>query len=153
MIYFTADLHLGHKNIIKHCNRPFNTVEEMDEHLISMWISRVRQSDTVYIIGDMIFRSSDSPVCYLECLSGKKHLILGNHDKDWIKKIDLTAYFVSVERFIEISDGQHKMTLCHYPLMSWNHMSKGSYLIHGHVHNSQAGSYYDKEVLIASRLH
>ena len=142
MIFFTADLHLGHANIIKHCCRPFKTVEEMDEHLISTWNSHVRQNDTVHILGDLIFRSAESPEHYLDRLRGKKHLILGNHDKDWIKKTDLTKFFVTVERFAEISDGQHKMTLCHYPLMSWNHMAKGSYMIHGHIHNNREGSYF-----------
>jgi len=142
VIFFTADLHLGHANIIKHCDRPFSTVEEMDEHLISAWNSRVRQNDSVYILGDLIFRSSASPESYLGQLRGKKYLILGNHDKDWVKKADMTKHFVSMERFAEISDGQHKITLCHYPLMSWNHIAKGSYMIHGHIHNNRDAMYF-----------
>ena len=142
MIFFTADLHLGHKNIIKHCDRPFSSVEEMDEHLISAWNKSVRPNDSVYIIGDFIFRSSASPDSYLSRLRGKKHLILGNHDKDWVKKADMSGHFISVERFAEISDGQHKITLCHYPLMSWNHMAKGSYMIHGHIHNNREAFYF-----------
>jgi calcineurin-like phosphoesterase family protein len=70
LIFFTADLHLGHANIIKHCGSPFRTVEEMNEHLVSTWNSRVRQHDTVYIPGDMIFRSADSPDYYLDRLRG-----------------------------------------------------------------------------------
>ena len=142
MIFFTADLHLGHANIIKHCDRPFTTVEEMDEHLISAWNKSVRPNDSVYIIGDLIFRSAASPDSYLSKLRGKKHLILGNHDKDWVKKADMSEHFISVERFAEISDGQHKITLCHYPLMSWNHMAKGSYMIHGHIHNNHEAFYF-----------
>lgn len=142
MIFFTADLHLGHANIIKHCNRPFSSVEEMDEYLICMWNSRVRSDDIVYILGDLIFRSTKSPKSYLDRLNGKKHLILGNHDTKWIKKVDLTKYFTTVEYFLEISDGQHQITLCHYPLMSWNQMMRGSYMIHGHIHNSRNGDYF-----------
>jgi calcineurin-like phosphoesterase family protein len=142
VIFYTADLHLGHKNIIKHCNRPFSSVEEMDEHLISSWNKNVRPNDSVYILGDLIFRSSASPDSYLSRLRGKKHLILGNHDKDWIKKVDMSEHFISVERFAEISNSQHKITLCHYPLMSWNHMAKGSYMIHGHIHNNREAFYF-----------
>jgi calcineurin-like phosphoesterase family protein len=142
VIFFTADLHLGHANIIKHCDRPFSSVEEMDEHLISAGNSHVRPNDSVYIIGDLIFRNTASPENYISRLRGKKHLILGNHDKDWVKKADMTKHFASVERFAEISDGQHKITLCHYPLMSWNHIAKGSYMIHGHIHNNRDAMYF-----------
>ena len=142
MILFTADLHLGHANIIKHCDRPFSAIGEMDEYLISAWNSQVHPNDSVYILGDLIFRSTSSPENYLNRLRGKKHLILGNHDKDWVKKVDMSQHFASVERFAEISDGRHKITLCHYPLMSWNHIAKGSYMIHGHVHNNRDAMYF-----------
>ena len=142
VIFFTADLHLGHANIIKHCDRPFSSADEMDEHLVSAWNSRVRPSDSVYIIGDFIFRSIKSPEEYLKRLNGKKHLILGNHDINWIKKVDLTKYLATAERFAEFSDGQHKITLCHYPMMSWNNIAKGSYMIHGHIHNKRDGFYF-----------
>ena len=142
MIYFTADLHLGHKNIIKHCDRPFSCVEEMDDHIIATWNSIVRPDDSVYIIGDLIFRSSVAPQSYLSNLRGKKHLLLGNHDTAWVKKVEMSQQFASVEYIAEISDGQHKITLCHYPLMSWNHMAKGSYMIHGHIHNNREAQYF-----------
>ena len=142
MIFFTADLHLGHANIIKHCDRPFSSVEEMDEHLITAWNSCVQPNDSVYILGDFIFRSTLSPDNYLSRLKGKKHLLLGNHDTNWIKKVDLTKYFKTVDKYLEISHCQHRMILCHYPLMSWNSMSKGSYMIHGHIHNNRGASYF-----------
>ena len=104
MILFTADLHLGHKNIIRHCSRPFSSVQEMDEQLISAWNSKVRQNDSVYIIGDLIFRSAASPESYLSSLHGKKHLIIGNHDNDWMKKAAMSQYFISVDRYVEITD-------------------------------------------------
>ena len=142
VIFFTADLHLGHKNIIKHCDRPFSSVEEMDEHIITIWNSIIGSNDNVYIIGDLIFRSNVAPQSYLNSLRGKKHLILGNHDTAWIKKVEMSKHFASVERLAEISDGQHKIALCHYPLLSWNHMAKGSYMIHGHIHNNREAQYF-----------
>jgi calcineurin-like phosphoesterase family protein len=142
VILFTADLHLGHANIIRHCGRPFFSVEDMDERLVSSWNLHVCSTDSVYILGDLIFRNTALPESYLSLLRGKKHLILGNHDKEWVKKADIPKYFASVERFAEISDGQHKITLCHYPLMSWNRMEKGSYMIHGHIHNNRDAMYF-----------
>lgn len=57
MIYFTADTHFGHENVIRFCGRPFSCAAEMDEALIANWNSRVKGNDTVYILGDMFFRS------------------------------------------------------------------------------------------------
>ena len=51
MIFFTSDLHLGHENCIRLCNRPFSSIEEMDETLIENWNRKVTGKDTVYILG------------------------------------------------------------------------------------------------------
>lgn len=57
VIYYTADQHFGHSNIIRFCERPFSTVEEMDEVLINNWNETVSDNDIVYILGDLVFRS------------------------------------------------------------------------------------------------
>ncbi|MBR3298155.1 MAG: metallophosphoesterase [Clostridia bacterium] len=134
MIYFIADTHFGHENIIKSCGRPFTCANEMNEALISNWNERVKLTDSVYVIGDMFFRCRE-PESILKRLRGKKHLIVGNHDADWMKKVDMNKYFRSVNPMIEMSDGAHAITLCHYPLLSWNH-EKRSFMIHGHIHNT-----------------
>ena len=142
MIYFTADHHFGHANIIKHSSRPFASVEEMDAALMANWNAVVKPQDTVYIMGDLFFRNTVSAEDYLRRLNGKKHLIIGNHDRDWMKKTNLPQFFESVENMAEINDGAHRITLCHYPMMTWNHIAKGAYMIHGHIHNNTDADYF-----------
>ena len=96
MIYFTADVHFGHANIIKMCGRPYENIEEMNEALIASWNARVCGNDTVYIVGDMFFRCNDAE-SILKRLKGKKRLIIGNHDGSWMNQVDLTRYFISVD--------------------------------------------------------
>src|ERR1035437_264782 len=80
MIYFTGDTHFGHANIITHCNRPFLSIQEMDQAIINKWRERVTNNDTVYILGDMFFVGRVDYSDYLKMLPEKKHLIIGNHD-------------------------------------------------------------------------
>ena len=142
MIYFTSDQHFGHTNILKHTDRPFSSTEEMDAALIRNWNSKVHRNDTVYILGDLFFRNSVPAEEYLRQLKGIKHLIIGNHDKDWMKRIDLPQFFASAQLMAEINDGNHRITLCHYPMMSWNGCNKGAFHIHGHIHNNRNDSYW-----------
>ena len=103
MIYFTADAHFGHANIIKMCERPFPDVETMNVSMIAAWNERVHGNDTVYIVGDMFFRCP-APENILKRLKGKKRLIVGNHDGTWMSKVDMSRYFLSVDNFLEASD-------------------------------------------------
>ena len=82
MTYFTSDQHFGHFNIIRLCQRPFETVEEMDEVMLAKWNAKVKDSDRVFILGDLFFRARD-PEGPLRRLKGRKTLILGNHDSSW----------------------------------------------------------------------
>lgn len=74
MILFTSDLHLGHKNIVDLCNRPFRDVDAMDLELIKNWNRKVKKNDIVYLIGDVVW-DKKKVAYYMEQLSGKKILV------------------------------------------------------------------------------
>ena len=139
-ILYTADLHLGHSNIIRFCNRPFSDIGEMNKTLIDNWNARVREKDHVYIVGDLAYRSARSVTGYLEQMRGIKHLIIGNHERSWMKQVNLSQYFASIETMQEIRDNGRRVVLCHYPLATWP--GKNSYMVYGHIHNNKNGSYW-----------
>lgn len=82
--FFTSDLHLGHQNIIKYCSRPFGSVEEMNETLISNYNEMVSESDWVYFLGDICMGKIAETLPLVSRLNGKKVLIAGNHDRVFI---------------------------------------------------------------------
>lgn len=137
MIYYTADLHFGHKKVLKMDGRPFDTIEEHDEYLINSWNARVRPEDEVYILGDFCLYAKKSPADYLKRLSGKKHLIVGNHDHLLLKDPEAMAQFETVEHLCCIQDGDKRVVLCHYPLAEWHQYYRGSWHIYGHIHNNR----------------
>lgn len=79
-IFVTADTHFGHQNIIKYCNRPFMSTEEMDAALIKNWNETVSNKDLVIHLGDFALGSRDYTASIIKKLNGKKYLIMGNHD-------------------------------------------------------------------------
>ena len=76
-IYFTSDHHFGHENIIKFCDRPFRSVEEMDQTLIERWNEKVKPEDEVYHLGDFSLAKDPQRVSdILDSLKGTKYLII-----------------------------------------------------------------------------
>ena len=73
MYYFIADTHFGHENILQLCQRPFESIDAMNEALIAAWNSRVTGNDTVFILGDLFYRCAD-PEPILQRLKGRKRL-------------------------------------------------------------------------------
>lgn len=86
-IFFTSDTHFGHRNIIKYCDRPFSSVEEMDEHMIRVWNEQVGVSDIVFHLGDFSFYNTSESQRIYDRLKGHKILIRGNHDKREIAEL------------------------------------------------------------------
>lgn len=128
MIYFTADLHFGHANVIKYCERPFNSAQHMNETLINNWNSVVEPMDTVYVLGD--FAMGD-PKPYLKRLDGDIYLIPGDHDR--VDKWPGPATTVLSKIHSLCYNAQH-VVLCHYPILAWPRSHYGSWHIHGHCH-------------------
>jgi len=88
MNWITADLHLGHKNIIKpdYCNRPFKDVDEMNTTIIRNWNRVVKPDDTVYVLGDFALGKKKKVAYWISRLNGYKILILGNHDRHFLER-------------------------------------------------------------------
>lgn len=137
-VYWTSDLHFGHANIIKYCNRPFANVKEMDQALVDNWNAVVRPEDTVYLLGDVSFHPAETTDRILSALKGKIHLVKGNHDKK--QKLNFER-FASVSDLlgVKVSEGGAKgkyIVMCHYALKVWEHRHHGSWNLHGHSHGS-----------------
>lgn len=145
MILFTSDLHLGHTNIVKLCNRPFAHVDEMDAAIIARWNAKVKKNDTVYVLGDVVW-DKKKVAHYMEQLSGKKILVTGNHDAPWVRREECRRYFEDVVPYLETHLNCHPITMCHYPMLEWRASReetgrKRGYLIHGHIHNRVSEEY------------
>lgn len=139
MVYFTSDLHFGHENIIRFCDRPFENAEEMDKVLIENWNNTVNNNDTVYVLGDFtMFKDPETAKNYISQLKGKVLFMHGNHD-GWMKNFDFSKddKVKDLGQYAEVSLNYKRIILCHYPFVEWNHFYRGSFHFHGHQHNGE----------------
>lgn len=130
-VWVTADTHFRHENIITYCDRPFAYAKDMDEQLIKRWNSVVAPDDVVYHLGDFIFgKHNQEAQDIFDSLNGRKHLIVGNHDRDWVKKLG----WVSYRNHFEILCGDSAIIMKHRPMLTWLFKNIGTVHIHGHTH-------------------
>lgn len=139
-VYFTSDLHFGHRNVIKFCNRPFIDEKEMEVKLIENWNNTVGDNDIIFSLGDMFwFNDSHKIKKVLSQLNGKDiYIIPGNHD-------DFTHYYRVDDPRIHLcadivclyltDDVIHEMWLSHYPVMTWPHRENKTFQLFGHIHS------------------
>lgn len=128
MIYFIADTHFGHANIIDYEDRPFNTVREMDNYMIKQWNEVVDKDDIVYHLGDFFLCSTDRQFAIFNQLNGNIVLIRGNHDQQSDHKLINRLGFNLVLDECILKD---KFFLSHKPDFD---VTKNYINIHGHKH-------------------
>lgn len=142
MNYYTSDLHFGHTNIIKFCNRPWANANEMDQDLIEKWNTRIEEDDHVYILGDFCFNKSRF-VELLGKLKGFKHFVLGNHDPKGITHATKHLKNVCYHELVHtVKDEGKKIVLCHYPIREWNGYYHNTVHFHGHTHGSIGDNFH-----------
>lgn len=131
-VFVIADTHFAHQNIIRYCNRPFATTEEMDAALIKNWNEMVSNHDVVIHLGDVGLGSKEYISNIIGKLHGKKILVMGNHD-NWSEQFYRDAGFHTVSRFPILYDGFYLMS--HAPLQ----LSETTpyFNCYGHVHNDE----------------
>lgn len=135
--FFISDLHFSHANILKYDNRPYSDIVEHDKVLIERWNSVVTDEDEVYMLGDIGWCNPNKMAEILKQLKGKKTLIIGNHDKEYIKKSYIKELFVEIVPYKELYlDKKTLLSLSHYPIQFFNKHTHGGYHFYGHVHNS-----------------
>lgn len=140
-VWFTSDLHFWHKNICKYCNRPFTSVEEMNEALIENWNKVVNDDDTVFVLGDLGFCGYEKLEPLMARLKGKKFIIQGNHDSDKIIfklcEANIIEDYYKLHTVTITGDEEcpdQMLTLCHFPMIDWHNKEKGAWMVHGHQH-------------------
>ena len=139
MIYFIADTHFNHANIIKYCNRPFKNTCEMNEYIIQKWNSVVKNDDIVYHLGDVGYGALQEIKEILQRLNGTKILLRGNHDfkigtNTWKKLGFLEVY----KKKIILNN----LLLTHAPT---EEVGENQINIFGHIHDKPLDERFDKK--------
>lgn len=135
--YITSDLHFGHKNILKFCEKNrahYEDVDTMNESMIAEWNEIVNAEDLVYILGDVAFLPAAEAVRILKRLQGRKILIEGNHDRKLLNDPVFRSCFDEVHKYHWINYNKTMVVMFHYPIWEWDQMHRGSVHFFGHVH-------------------
>lgn len=141
MDWFTADLHLGHDAIRIHCDRPFASTDEMDEAILGNINESVGATDTLYILGDFAWQNIEQYRRRINCEN--VYLIIGNHDRATktgqpLERHDTFSGVYTLYRY-KTPLAERRITLCHYPMESWQGSAHGSWHLHGHSHGRPSG--------------
>lgn len=150
MLWFTADHHFSHTNIIRYCNRPFESAEEMDVALVNLWNETVGRDDIVYHLGDFTLQALDKFKAIAWQLNGYLKIVPGSHDRRWLTQfksddpglhtapghpIVLLPPLVSLELpGLGVGGYPQVIVLCHYALRVWDRAHYGSWHLYGHSH-------------------
>lgn len=152
-VWFIADLHICHKNILRHQTNRLkkmgltdeNDFETHDKYIIDMWHSLVSRGDIVYVLGDFIMANKEKSFNILNDLKkqgAKIHLIVGNHDKstqnleNMFESISLIKDVVFKKNVFDFLNEDFEVVMCHFPMKSWNNKCRGSMHLYGHIHNN-----------------
>lgn len=141
-IYFTSDSHFFHSNIRKFCNRPFESLEEMDKTLIDNWNKVVPTDGLVFHLGDFSWGGYQQWKEAREQLNGEIILIKGNHDRkngpQSQQQFNTLFKHTAQQMFIEIEG--RKIYLNHLPLLCYDGIYRDKenlvFALNGHVHLS-----------------
>jgi calcineurin-like phosphoesterase family protein len=131
-----SDTHFGHAGVCRVTHpddpevklRPWSDPDEMDEEMVRRWNERVRPTDKVYHLGDVVINRR--ALRTLHRLNGDKVLIRGNHDI--FRDEEYRIYFRELRAY-HVLNG---MILSHIPVHEAS-LGRFGVNIHGHLHASR----------------
>ena len=127
-VWMISDTHFYHKRIIEYCERPFESIQEMNETLHNNWCEVVGDDDIVFFLGDFVMgvgkmKNEIFKELY-DSLPGHKRFLRGNHDEG------VTSVKLIDEPYLIEYKGK-TITLYHYPSNEFD----TDFYIHGHIHS------------------
>ena len=151
-VWFTSDYHMGHRNIIGLCERPFADVDTMEREIVALHNALVGADDKVYDLGDFAFRcTAEHAADCLRKLNGRRVILWGNHDKPLRQAFrkGLLDDLVGGGKvtFIGDPDAQFQtglriniegqpIILSHYAQRTWQGAFRGAWHLYGHSHGN-----------------
>jgi len=131
-VFLVSDTHFGHKGVCHFTRndgvtklRPFDTPEEMDEFMVEAWNKKVKPTDKVYHLGDVVINRKALGI--MDRLNGDKVLIRGNHDI--FRDDEYRKYFRELRAY-HVMNG---LILSHIPIHEES-LGRFGCNIHGHTH-------------------
>ncbi|HIX70025.1 metallophosphoesterase [Enterococcus diestrammenae] len=152
MKFFTSDTHFFHEDLLgshDFAPRPFKTVMEMNETIVTHWNQVVKVTDIVYHLGDIAMHPDyeqgfPAILDLLTRLNGEIHFVKGNHDNRAFLKY-LAAHdpggvkagrpkFFFHDVGVLLKFDHHQYYLTHYPMLLG--ITKNIRNLHGHIHHA-----------------
>lgn len=135
-------------------NRPFSSVEEMDETIIQNTLSKLKKGDNLYLLGDISMKREPT-IAALKRLKEARinaHIVIGNHDAKYINQ-EIISLVKSIDylKVIKLSTGQ-RIHLSHFPMLLWSNSFGNSWQLYGHVHKGSVDYEYTESVLTGKAL-
>ena len=133
MIWFTADFHLSHQNIIKYCNRPFTNVDDLNNTIFINMSKCLKSGDTLFFLGDLTFDEYIAEDFFSNFRHITIHFIVGNHDSKKVIAI-ASEYCASISELKDIKIENQPISLCHYAMRVWHRSHYNAWQLYGHSH-------------------
>lgn len=138
-IWFIGCTHFGHEKIISLCNRPFQSIDDMDKTIIDNINKVVHRDDLLILLGDFC-KWWDKPTTHFYHYFNRLDVLnvmflFGNHDKKIKNAVKTHKDIIWSGDILDAVIDDVPLVGCHFPLSSWNKSFHGSKHVFAHVHN------------------
>lgn len=171
MPFFTSDLHINHRSILKYTTRSSalgfpqqGEDEEVEEGVLMQriavhndWVLKrinetVSPSDHLYILGDLFFGDQWLAAYWIDQIRTRHRIFVsGNHDDKMVEFYQWSELFEEVHQHrMQAKINGHMYVLDHHPIVEWNRGHKGALHLHGHCHGNfdyKSANLHDKKIL------
>ena len=138
MIWFTSDFHFAHQRDFIWKPRGFTSWEDAAYRIIDNYNTKIQDSDTVFILGDIMLNDNDFGINCMKQLKGHKYLAYGNHDSnDRLSMFRREQIFENIDFGYRLTEGKYTFWCSHYPMKMGNHKEKHPvWNLCGHTHTN-----------------